>query len=250
MHPILFTLGPLTLRSYGLMTALAFLLGVVLAMALRRRAGEDPEPVMDLTVWVLVASLAGARLMYVLVQPQGFIERPWSVVALWEGGQVYYGGLLGGLLAAWLWSRRHAGVWGLVDAMTPALALGQALGRVGCFLNGCCYGGVNDSCGLVFPGAGPEPRLPVQLYEAGLCLALAALLAWRHGRRRFVGQVLADYLVAYPLIRFGLEFLRGDAERGSLLGLPWLSPGQWTSLGLLAVGLILRRRLAARAAKP
>jgi phosphatidylglycerol:prolipoprotein diacylglycerol transferase len=242
MHPILFSLGPLTLRSYGLMMALGFLAGMLLAARLYRRSGKNPEAVYDITAWIMVGGIVGARLMYVAVQPGEFADQPWAVIAIWQGGMVYYGGLIGACLAAWLWERRHHAGWGIIDALTPGLALGQALGRVGCFLNGCCYGRESAGCGLVFPGMA-HPVLPVQLYEAGACLLLATGLAWLHGRRHRTGQVFALYLLAYACLRFCLEFLRGDVERGTLLGLPWLSPGQWTSLLVLAAGLVLLKRL-------
>jgi len=243
MHPILFTLGPLTLRSYGLMMALGFLCGMLLAAWLYRRRGHDPEAIFDITAWVMVGSIVGARLMYVAVQPAEFEAQPWTMLAVWQGGLVYYGGLIGACGAAWLWDRRRHGGWDVIDALAPGLALGQALGRVGCFLNGCCYGRASQSCGLVFPGVSAQPVLPTQLYESAGCLLLALGLAWVHAHRRFKGQVFALYLILYAFLRFGLELLRGDAERGTLLGLPWLSPGQWTSLLALAAGLVLLKRL-------
>jgi phosphatidylglycerol:prolipoprotein diacylglycerol transferase len=242
MHPILFTIGPFTLRSYGLMMALGFGAGMLLASYLYR-AGRDKDAIFDITAWIMIGSIIGARLMYVAVQPAEFVGRPWAVVAVWQGGLVYYGGLIGACVAAWLWNLRRKAGWDIIDAMTPGLALGQALGRVGCFLNGCCYGRESASCGVVFPGVSEHPMLPVQLYEAAACLGLAAALAAWHGRKKFPGQVFGIYLLAYAALRFSLEFLRGDVERGSLLGLPWLSPGQWTSLLVFGAGLGLLLRL-------
>jgi phosphatidylglycerol:prolipoprotein diacylglycerol transferase len=112
--------------------------------------------------------------------------------------------------------------------------MGQALGRVGCFLNGCCYGKVDAGRGVVFPNLEDNlPHLPVQLYETAACLALSLFLVWFLPRRRFTGQVTLVYVALYAVLRFLLEFLRGDAERGTLL-LPWLWPSQWIAVAAVA----------------
>jgi phosphatidylglycerol:prolipoprotein diacylglycerol transferase len=238
VHPILFQLGPLTLRSFGFMVATGFLLGTLLAMLLNRQMGKKDDDILDVVTWIMLGSVVGARLMYVLVMPGEFVSRPWAVIAVWEGGLVYYGGLIGGVFAAMVWARkRKAEFWQAADVLAPGLALGQALGRMGCFLNGCCYGRVDAEHGMLFPAVDAQLHLPVQLYEAGLCLALAVFLALRLRRHAFAGQGLAWYLLIYPPLRFGLEFLRGDAERGQLLGLSLLSPAQCTSMGLFLSGL-------------
>jgi phosphatidylglycerol:prolipoprotein diacylglycerol transferase len=235
MHPILLELGPLTLRSYGLMMALGFAFGAFLASRLYAREGGRPERVYDLSVWIMFGAILGARALYVAVLPEQFAQAPWwEVFAVQKGGLVYYGGLIGGGLAAYFWMRRQKlAVWRLADCLAPGLALGQAFGRVGCFLNGCCYGRVDAEHGVVFPGLDEQPRLPVQLYESAFALGLAALLAWFKPRRAYPGQAFALYLLLYGLGRFGLESLRGDAERGTLISAS-LSPGQWLSLGCIA----------------
>ncbi len=243
MHPILFQLGPLTLRSYGLMMALGFMAGIALALGLSRREGRKDEVVLDLSVWIMAGAILGARLLYVLVQPEAYLKNPLEILYLWEGGLVYYGGLIGAGITAFVWLRKHRQpVWQVADCLAPGLALGQVFGRIGCYFNGCCYGKVDAVYGVVFPGLGDGlPHLPTQLYEAGFVLVLALFLLWFKGRRGYPGQVFWIYVALYAAGRFWLETLRGDSERGVLF---WgvLSPGQWISLLGLVAALIFHLR--------
>ncbi len=256
MHPILFSAGPFTLRTYGLMMALSFVLGLVMAAHLNRKEGRSDEELMDLTVWIMVGAVVGARILYVAVEwpqfwgplaPPTLAGRLINLVAVWRGGLVYYGGFAGAWAAAWAFLRaRRAPLWSYADVLAPGLALGQVTGRIGCFFNGCCYGIPSARYGLVFPAIGDGvPHLPTQLYEAAFCLALSAGLVRLWRRRSYAGQVFGTYVLAYSVWRFLIEFLRGDAARGVLFS-PALSPSQWISLGTAAVGvgllLALRRR--------
>jgi phosphatidylglycerol:prolipoprotein diacylglycerol transferase len=250
MHPILFELGPLTLRSYGLMMALGFGFGIALAVALNRRERRPDELIYDVSVWIMFGAIAGARALYVIVEPDQFKDLPWwEAFAVWKGGLVYYGGLIGAALVAYIWLKKNKQpIWAVADCLAPGLALGQMFGRIGCFLNGCCYGLVSQAHGLIFPAIGDnQPHLPTELYEAGFVLALAAFLTWFKPRRQYPGQVFALYIALYSVGRFYLETLRGDVERGVLLN-PALSPGQWISIVgvIFALGFHLyeRRRLA------
>jgi phosphatidylglycerol:prolipoprotein diacylglycerol transferase len=238
MHPILFQLGFLTLRSYGLMMALGFAFGIGLSLLLSRREGRSDEVVLDLSVWIMIGAIAGARILYVLVMPESYVAHPLEIFAVWQGGLVYFGGLIGAGFTAYYWLRKHAQpIWSVADCLAPGLALGQVFGRVGCYFNGCCYGRVNEAHGVVFPAIGDQlPHLPTQLYEAGFVLLLSVFLYWFKARRAYAGQVFWLYVALYCAGRFLIEQLRGDAERGTLL---WaaLSPGQWISL--LGLGLAL-----------
>jgi phosphatidylglycerol:prolipoprotein diacylglycerol transferase len=247
MHPILFEIGPFTLRSYGLMMALGFGFGIWLSSRLNRREGRSEEMIYDLSVWIMLGAILGARLLYVAVEPEQFADGPWwDVLAVWKGGLVYYGGLLGGALSAYIWLRREkAPVWRVADCLAPGLALGQMFGRIGCYLNGCCYGYVSQRFGVVFPALAAQgdsqPHLPVELYESAYVLLLSAFLTWYMPRRRYVGEVFVLYLLFYSIGRFILEIFRGDAERGVLIsGL--LSPGQWLSLLGVLVAFFLYRQ--------
>ncbi len=220
MYPILFELGPIRIFSYGTMLALGFWISLWLAQRRSNQAGVNPDLVSETALVALLAGIAGARLGYVLAHPRFFIENPLQVFALWQGGLVVYGGLFLGGLACWLWIRRRgAPVWKTADLMVTYLPIGQAVGRIGCFLNGCCFG--SPSCvpwAVVYPpdsfaaeryGQG-QPVHPVQLYDAlGLCgvfLVLTTVL----GRKRFDGQVTAAYVGCYAVSRFFTEAFRGD----------------------------------------
>ena len=138
MHPILFQLGSLTLRSYGLMMALGFACGIALSLLLSRREGRRDEVVLDLSVWIMVGSIVGARIFYVLVMPESYLAHPLEIFAVWQGGLVYYGGLIGAGFTAYYWLRKHhLPIWSVADCLAPGLALGQMFGRIGCYFNGC-----------------------------------------------------------------------------------------------------------------
>ncbi|MGH7441558.1 MAG: prolipoprotein diacylglyceryl transferase, partial [bacterium] len=249
MHPILFQYGPFTLRTYGLMMAISFLLGLFLARVFNRREGRSDDELMDLTVWIMIGAIVGARILYIVVEwpefwgseaPLGLAARLWNFLAVWRGGLVYYGGFAGAFASAWIFlKRRKLPVWSYADVLAPALALGQVTGRLGCWFNGCCYGIPNTRFGVIFPALGDGiPRLPTQLYEAGFCLCLSAFLCWFWRRKSFAGQVFWLYVLLYSVWRFGIEFLRGDSERGILFSAA-LSPSQWISLVTAALALIL-----------
>jgi len=249
MHPILFEFGPFTLRSYGLMMATSFLLGLLLARTLNRRDGRGDDDLLDLAVWIMLGAVAGARVLYVIVEwpqfwgpdaPAGLGARLLNLAAVWRGGLVYYGGLIGAFCAALGFLKaRGLPVWAYGDVLAPGLALGQVTGRLGCWLNGCCYGRPDARFGVVFPALGDNvPRLPTMLYEAAFCLALSGFLTWFWRRKAFAGQVFWLYVLLYAVWRFGIEFLRGDAERGVLFS-DALSPSQWISLGTAAAAAVL-----------
>jgi phosphatidylglycerol:prolipoprotein diacylglycerol transferase len=239
MHPILFTVGTFSLRSYGLMMALSFVLGLFLASILNRREGRSTDELLDLGSWIMLGAVVGARILYVIVEWPQFQAQPWTVLAVWQGGLVYYGGFIGAALTAYA-VMRHKGlpIWSYADVLAPGLALGQVTGRFGCWFNGCCYGREDAAHGVVFPALGDNiPHLPVMLYEAAFCLALSAFLFSFYSRKRFDGQVFGLYLLAYAVWRFCIEFLRGDPERGTLVSSA-LSPSQWISLAGIAFALI------------
>ena len=246
MHPILFTLGPLTIYTYGVMMVAAFLAGTWLAahaaeaLPAQLRA-ISAEQMLDFTSLSLLSGLAGGRLLYILLQWRVFLEAPLEVFALWHGGLVWYGGFLGGMLGAWFYTRAsRLSYLRVMDQFIPFLALGHAIGRVGCFFNGCCYGRPTTAWyGVTFPGQ-MKAVLPTQLFEsAGLFFLYIALrLLQRPAVLRAPGKVLGAYLMGYAALRFSLEYSRGDQA------IWWmgLTLAQLISVaaGLLGVGLLIR----------
>ncbi len=279
--------GGVPLHTYGLLVAAAFLAGIWLAQREARRRGQDPERIADLSFWILVAALVGSRVYFIFVNwddyfgpgrllvstPIGRIPR---LLAFWEGGLVFYGGFIGAALTgAWYMRKHRMAFLAHADTMIPSVAFGHFLGRLGCFAAGCCWGevaGTHLPFLARFPPASlayqtfasrehPElflspdrtstlPLHPVQLYESfgELAIFLALVLLVRP-RKRFHGQVMAAWLLAYAVLRTVVELFRGDVERGVWYG---LGVGQWTSIAIFAAGVLVwvRGRAARRASAP
>jgi phosphatidylglycerol:prolipoprotein diacylglycerol transferase len=269
MYPELLHLGPLAIHSFGLTLALGFLLSWVLLGRLCRGTRWTPEELSGLLVWTMLWGVAGARLAYVLEHWSAeFADRPWAAIRIDQGGLMFYGGLAGAVAGMALFARRRrAPLLELLDLGAVALPLGHAVGRIGCFLNGCCYGRIWDGPGAVhFPAqslpwkfqtdagilalASPHslPLVPVQLIEsaANLVLLAALLLLWR--KRPRAGTLTAAYLAGYAVIRFGAECLRGDPR----MAVGPLSIGQVASLAVVAVaaGLCAFRRRRVPSGQP
>jgi len=274
MYPRLFSIppftlfghvvGPITLHTYGVLLAIAFLAGLWVASRQARKAGLDPARITDMAVYVLIGGLIGAKLMLVVVEHDFYFHNPRELLSILQSGGVFYGGLLGALPVAWWYARRHAlSGWRTADVLAPGVALGQATGRLGCFAAGCCYGKVcdrpwavtfHDAYATRAVGTPLEvPLHPTQLYESAAALLIFFGLLWLSGRKRFEGQVALVYLVFYAATRFVIEFYRGDAARGTVFhGL--LSTSQFIAIlvavaaGVLYPYLMRRRRLEPAAA--
>jgi phosphatidylglycerol---prolipoprotein diacylglyceryl transferase len=258
MFPRLFTfppfelfgkdLGPWTLHTYGVLLAIAFLAGLWVASWQARKAGMDPARVTDMAVYVLIAGLVGAKLLLVIVEWKSYWANPRELWSVWQSGGVFYGGLLGALPVAWWYSRRHAlDGWKTADVLAPGVAIGQSLGRLGCLAAGCCHGRPADvPWAVTFRDAYAArtvgtpldtPLHPTQIYESAATLVLFVILLFLAGRKKFNGQVALAYLGLYSVIRFAIEFYRGDAARGTVFG-GWISTSQFISL-LLVLGVVL-----------
>jgi len=248
MHPILLRTPFFTIYTFGVILASAYLVALAWMVRDARRAGFDPEVFMSLGFTAIVGALIGAKALYLLRNPSDLFS--WSVVA--SAGD-FYGGFIGGLIAAALFFRRHSDVpvWRAADICAPAIALGQAIGRVGCFMAGDDYGRPTDvPWAVVFTnpvaadlgGAPLGVRLhPVQLYESVVCLALFGALLWFRRRPHRDGDVVIAYSVVYAIARFVLEFYRGDADRGFVFG-GLLSTSQLIALVVLVVAVLILAR--------
>ena len=242
--PVLFSVGPLAVRWYGLMYLLAFASFWWLG-ARRIKAGLAPvtrEQLDDLLFGGIVGVILGGRLGYVLFYKPGYYAaHPLEAFAVWKGGMAFHGGLLGAIAAMALFAHLRKRPWlQVADLVAPCVPTGLAAGRIGNFINGELWGRVTDvSWGMVFRGAGPLPRHPSQLYQMALeGFVLFALLWWFSSRPRPRAQVSALFLIGYGVARFIGEFAR---EPDVFLGLLafGLSMGQWLSLPMLAAGSAL-----------
>ena len=219
MHPIALQLGPLSIHWYGVMVALAFLAGLWTASRRGLRDGIAAEKIVDLGPWLIVGAILGARTLYVVSYwRESFAGKPLEeIFMVWKGGLVYYGGLVGASIAGILYTRlKKLPLWKVADIVAPSIALGYVFGRIGCLLNGCCYGrACNLPWAIRFPADNPlqPPTFPVhptQIYDSLLNLGLYAFLAWLYRRKKFDGQVFGVYLVCYAVLRSFVEMFRGD----------------------------------------
>jgi phosphatidylglycerol:prolipoprotein diacylglycerol transferase len=256
--PILFEIGGRPVHAYGLALSVAFLAGTALGGFRARREGVAGRHILVVASWAFVAALAGSRFFYLLFEDPSGLARPGEWVRLWAGGLVFYGGFFGAVASSFLYARA-AGISFLLlgDLLAPSIALGHGIVRIGCFLNGCCYG-KPASWGVVFPALGDGvARQPAQLYESAVGIALCAVLLavekrWggpgndaiagkesprtesargRPGLRP--GSLLCLYLVAYGVARFLLEMVRDDDRGPRPAG---LTVSQWLGLGCAAAG--------------
>lgn len=238
MNPICFYIGNRPIYWYGVMMAIAFLAAIAHWRILGRKEGRDPSFGSELAFWLMLAGIVGARIGYVLANLSEFTEKPWTILRVDQGGLIFYSGFIGAGLVAIIFARvKREKFWPFSDFVVTALPLGHAIGRTGCFLNGCCYG---TPCTLPWAVSVPNPditwmRHPTQLYSSILNVIIYLILLWFYGHRKREGRVFALYLMLYPLSRFFLEFFRGD-ERLHLHG---FCVAQVLSLVFFIVGLAL-----------
>ena len=248
IDPVIFELGPLAVRWYGLMYVLGFLAAYFLVRYQARRYSHPglEERLDNLNLVLIISLILGSRLGYVLFYNFSYyLQHPLEIVATWQGGMSFHGGLLGLVIGGWLFCR-YTGLNFLrsADAYAVVAPIGLGLGRLGNFINGELYGRVTDvPWAMVFPGAGPLPRHPSQLYEAfleGLVLFVIMWFALRlYWRRQWpAGRLVAIFLVGYGVFRFVVEFFREpDAHLGFVLG--FLTRGQLLSSLMIMSGLLL-----------
>jgi len=259
MHPILFEIpkiefgnwfiGPIPIRLYGLMIGIGFLLGIYLASRRGKKEGIDPDRILDMGVYLLIAAIVGSRLLYVLTNLFEFTENPFEAFAIWKGGLVFYGGLLAAApVGIWYVKKHKLPVWKTADVIAPYAALGHAFGRIGCFFAGCCYGSpchgpicltFTDPQSLAPLGV---PLYPTQLMEsAGEFLIFGVLLILRR-HKKYDGELFWLYPVFYSVLRFVIEYYRGDAVRGVYFG-GLISTSQIIAVFLFVFSLVMLRKL-------
>ncbi len=232
MLPELFRIGNFAIHSYGFMLALAILISAIALYREAPRESLNPDYVLEAVIASSLVGLLGSRLFYVAQNWSYYSVRPFSAFFTQFEGLSFYGALICGPLALYGWSRwRKISFLKVTDLLAPYLALGYAFGRIGCFLNGCCYGKESDlPWALPVHMADEVLRHPVQLYAAAGGIALFLILKWLRPRRPFVGFISAALFGLYGLLRFTIEFFR----HGELLWLN-LTLAQWFSLGMIAL---------------
>ena len=255
MHSILFQLGPFTLHTYGLMMALGFWAGILVWNYLSKNTTRDSNFISSMLFWILIPAIIGARAAYVVEHWTDYQDLLISILRIDQGGLMFYGGVLGAALGLLAFSRvKKESYLELVDLVIVALPLGHAFGRIGCFLNGCCYGKTcNAQYGVQYPQFS-EPWhdhlqagliaanakvsavvIPNQLYASAVNALIFVLLFWLYKRRQHPGQILAVYLLTYPIARYFLEMLRADSR----MQVGQFSISQFLSLALFLLGILL-----------
>jgi phosphatidylglycerol:prolipoprotein diacylglycerol transferase len=255
VYPELFKVGPFTVYTYGVLLAASYLLGLRLAMWRAKKWGLDPNRVLDLGIYIIIAALVGAKLLLLIVDFDQF-RNPRELLNLARLGGVFYGGLLLAVgVAFWYIHRHRLPFWTTCDVFAPGIALGHVTGRLGCLAAGCCYGKPTDlPWAIVFtnPLAAANvgtplgiPLHPTQVYEAGTSLIiLAILLATERRGRRFAGRTFWAYMFLYAVSRYVIEIYRGD-PRGTVFGM--FSTSQFISVVLAPLSLIMLFWLSRRA---
>jgi phosphatidylglycerol:prolipoprotein diacylglycerol transferase len=256
MHPILIDLGFFQIPTYGVLLATAVVLALWTLRLRADRAGMDGGQLVDFALWLVIWALVGAKLLLIVVELPRYLRDPASLVGVLRAGGVFLGGFIAAVVAAVVLLRRYKlPALPTFDVIVPSLALGHCIGRIGCLMAGCCWGAACDlPWAITYTDPVAAERLgtplhqavhPFPIYEALFNFGLYLLLGALFKRRLAAGRVFATYLVLYGIGRFLLEWTRGDAVRGFVLG-GILSTSQLISLGLIAVGvglhLWIRRR--------
>lgn len=256
MHPELFSIGPISIKTYGFCMALGFFAAWQVLGWLCKKSGRSSEAFSNLVVYLLIGGVLGSRTAYVIEHWSAeFAANPVDVVKVWQGGLMFYGGLLLDILIflAWCIARREK-MLEVADLLTAVIPLGHAFGRIGCFFYGCCYGKTSNAAWAVaFPRGSPAwheqaqaglipwsateslPVLPTQFVEAAALLVLfaAVLLAYRRFHASKPGFTTGCYLAGYAVVRFALEYMRGDPRAAFCE----MSIGQIISLLIFSCGL-------------
>ena len=247
MYPELFSVGPVTIYSYGMLLAASYLLGLWLAMRRAKRWGLDANRILDLGIYIIIAALVGAKLLLLVVDFEQFSNSPADLLSLARSGGVFYGGLIVAVLVGvWYVTRHGLPLWTTCDLFAPGIALGHVTGRLGCLAAGCCYGrpaeipwAITFMNPLAAANVGTPlgiPLHPTQIYEAGAELLILGLLLGTERRGRpFPGRTFWAYMLLYAVSRFVIEIYRGD-PRGEVLG---FSTSQFISLLLAPLSIVM-----------
>jgi phosphatidylglycerol:prolipoprotein diacylglycerol transferase len=246
VFPRLFHIGNFNLPTYGLLVALGVLIGLWISVRNSEKQGINGDDAWNFGILVVLCGIIGAKILYIINDWSYYTAHPGEIFSLGtlQAGGVFSGGLIAALAAAAWYIRKHnMPALGTCDAFSPGLALGHAIGRVGCFAAGCCYGkpthhfwGVTFTNPLARAWVGTplnESLEPTQLFESAVELANFFILMWMLKRKKFDGQVFAAYLILYGVARYFLEFIRDDPGRGSVFG------GLMTGTQLISICLVI-----------
>ena len=245
MYPVLLRIGSFPIYAYGFLMALALAAGVTLFLYQGRKSGLREETLLGFSFWVIISGVVGARVFYVAGELSWFLRHPGEILFLWQGGLTFHGGLFFAVIGALCYTYRHRlSFWRIANIAAPSIALGMSIGRMGCFLNGCCYG-KPWKLGLIFPVTSPagrafphRPIIPSQLISSVDLLAIFFVLSLLRRQDRWTGHLFPFFLLFYSAHRFGIEFLRADHLPIYL----HLTPAQLASIFVAILALIMLRK--------
>ena len=257
MYRILFTIGSFPVYSYGVMLALAFITAVLFAMKEAKKSGENPERILDLSLYIIIGVLLGGRLGYVIFHLDYYLEKPIEILYLRQGGLSFLGGFLIACILCLLYTKRTRILfWKYADIVAPSIAIGIGIGRIGCFLNGDSYGFVSENYGIKFPSllmppvylqqlkdgliasGSPYtlPVIPTQLYSSLYGFLIFFVLLWMKKYKKYDGHIFLNFLVLYSISRFVIEFFRFYENNYKVFNL--LTVTQTILIGVMLVSLV------------
>jgi phosphatidylglycerol:prolipoprotein diacylglycerol transferase len=212
MYPVICKIGPFTVYSYGLTLVFAFCIATLLLISQCKNKGLNPELIFNLCFIILVSGIIGARILYVILNLKFYLRNPVEIIMISHGGLAWFGGLIAGLVSCVIYLRNKGlNTYKIFDFVIPYVALAQAIGRFGCFLNGCCFGKESLRFGIYFP-IHDAWLIPTQLYSSLALLGIYIILRIQQERKHPEGELFYLYLIFYSLWRFFIEFFRGDSQ--------------------------------------
>ncbi|MFH1624342.1 MAG: prolipoprotein diacylglyceryl transferase [Pseudomonadota bacterium] len=244
MYPLLFQIGSLKIHTYGVLIALGFLIGIILTLREAKRVGEQPQKILDLVFYLIIAAIVGSRLLYIILHHRYYVQNPLEIIKMWNGGLVYYGGFVLALVVGiWYVRKKEMPVWKTADIVAPSIAIGQAIGRLGCFSAGCCYG-KETTLPWAVTFSNPEslarfeiPIHPTQLYSSINALFIFLILTVVKRFKKFDGLLIWLYVLLYSITRSIIEIFRGD-DRGFIFG-GTLSVSQFIGIILMITSVFM-----------
>ncbi len=211
MYPIICQMGPFTIYSYGLLLVVAFLVSSTLAIFQAKKQKINPDIIFNLSFTVFISGIIGARSLYVIENITYYLRNPLEIIMLQLGGLSWFGGLILGFLSGTVYlKKKKLSIYRILDLMSPFVALGQAIGRIGCLLNGCCFGKISKF-GLYFP-VHKLVLIPTQIYSSLALVFIFIILRFLQDRPHKEGEIFFAYLLFYSIKRFFIEFWRADNE--------------------------------------
>ena len=257
MYKILFTIGSFPIYSYGVMIALAFITGILLAMKEAKRIGENPERILDISLYLILGALIGGRLGYVIFNLDYYLKYPIKILYFRQGGLSFLGGFFIAFFLCWLYVKRtKISFWKFADIAAPSVAIGIGIARIGCFLNGCCFGRVSENYGIEFPSLDMPPVylqqlkdgliasgssctlpvIPTQLYSFLYAFLIFFILLGIRKYKKYDGYLFLNFLVLYSISRFIIEFFRFYEDNYKMF--TYFTVTQIILLGVVLVSLV------------